>query len=204
MKSEIKMTLLWVSFSITLGMIQNILNGRHRYLYHNKYIKQLNMSIPTITTANMMDLIELHNCNKNNLPIYYSVDDYLQMLDSPDYLLCVARINDIVIGYATIRQYHDYCHIMSFGIDKEFRRKKIGTKILDYIKEQINVKKLTLFVYIVNVVAIDFYEKNGFTIVKILKDYCRGINGMENLMVGSVDKNDGYCHNACMMVWENK
>lgn len=55
-------------------------------------------------------------------------------------------------------------YIAGIFVDKNFRGKKIGKKLLDYVKSIKN--NLTLNVYEKNIGAVKFYKREGFTVEK--------------------------------------
>ncbi len=63
-------------------------------------------------------------------------------------------------------------HIMSLGVENDYRKMGYGTKLLNHAKDNIEFcKSLSLYVHAENDVAIAFYKKNGFKIIKEMKDY---------------------------------
>ena len=73
-------------------------------------------------------------------------------------------------------------------VRSEFRNKKVGSKMLEYLialGEKNKIVNITLEVNITNNNAIKLYEKYGFVKVAIRKGYYNGIDGilMERKMV---------------------
>ena len=69
--------------------------------------------------------------------------------------------------------------IYLFYVERNLRRKNIGTELLNFInkqKIQLNIKKIFLEVSELNQNAINFYEKNGFVLFKIRHNYYRKKN----------------------------
>ncbi len=69
--------------------------------------------------------------------------------------------------------------IYLFYVERNLRRKNIGTELLNFInkqKIQLNIKKIFLEVSELNQNAINFYEKNGFVLFKIRHNYYREKN----------------------------
>jgi ribosomal protein S18 acetylase RimI-like enzyme len=126
-----------------------------------------------IRKAKIDDMNDLHQCNKRNLPLYYSVFDYGRIILSPDNLVYVAETNGKIVGYiyAKMEESKNNIHIYSFAIDKQFRRRKIGTLLIEEIKK---LKTMSLYVHIENKNAIAFYKGNGFKVEKVKKNYYLG------------------------------
>lgn len=79
-----------------------------------------------------------------------------------------------VLGFAGVWFNIDEAHVMNIAVKKEFRRKHLGSKLLDFL---INVAKengkicITLEVNESNKPAIGLYQKAGFNIVGRRKKY---------------------------------
>ena len=65
---------------------------------------------------------------------------------------------------------------MSIAVLPEFRQKSIGTHLINYIKDNCNYSKITLYVQQSNNNAIKFYEKNLFSQTKLLKNYYENLD----------------------------
>lgn len=117
-------------------------------------------------------------CGKRNLPIYYSQYDLMMMSMFPQKFLIVNAIShklsgENVVGFLVgeFKKDENRFHIMSFGVDSAFRRKGIGTTIMNYIKKTHKFKCTSLYVHAGNKKAIAFYVKNGFVSKKAMKNY---------------------------------
>jgi len=131
-----------------------------------------------INKAMISDIDELIFCNKRNLPIYYKSEDYINFIKNDNFITLIARIDNKIIGYI-IGEYSfqkNLFHILSFAVDQDFRRKNIGSilmnRIINYAKYKfINLNYSSLNVSEHNYKAIKFYETNGFKLIKIIKNY---------------------------------
>lgn len=84
-----------------------------------------------------------------------------------------------VLGYAGIWQPIDEAHITNIVVRKDFRRKKIGTLMLEElikIANKKNLKNITLEVNVNNKAAIELYKKYQFEIMGIRKKYYNNID----------------------------
>ena len=82
----------------------------------------------------------------------------------------VAELNGSVIGYISINANNDtkqYLYIDDFCVDKNFRNKGIGTKLLNMVEnyaKEIGINDICLHVEKTNTLAKNLYYKNGFNI----------------------------------------
>ncbi|MEN4006918.1 MAG: ribosomal protein S18-alanine N-acetyltransferase [Methanobacteriaceae archaeon] len=87
----------------------------------------------------------------------------------------VAQHYNIVVGYIIFWiRYEDEGHIISLAVDKKYRKKGAGKKLLDHaiiIFKKHMVKVIKLEVRIKNSGARKFYRKMGFEEKDVLKDY---------------------------------
>ena len=143
-----------------------------------------------IREADITDFETIKSLEKEIFDMGYT-DEFIEMLllDGYSYL---AFINNEPVGYI-LSNYDDYMFdetgmsdymdehydrllftIISFGIKKLYRNQKIGTKLLDMFLKNIKIKniaKIALQVRITNTQAIKLYQKFGFTIETVLKNY---------------------------------
>ena len=159
-----------------------------------------------IRVGDISDINQLARCNKKNLPIYYKAEEFLLYLLSNKISVVVAEIsdnmncnysnnndnndnnsidafiNDDLVGYIMGKLSNDNFHILSIAVDKEYRKKGIGSSLLEsFIK--LNYDKcnsISLYVYVDNKVAINFYKKNGFNIIKRIPKYYIGTYDINN------------------------
>jgi ribosomal-protein-alanine N-acetyltransferase len=129
--------------------------------------------------------IKIHKCSFKDLRKVYEVE--LESFENPypfpvflNFLLkepngfLIAKMNDQIVGYVIGVTEKNIGTIVSIAVKKDYRRKGIGKKLLDYIIEYFKLKNISIInlqVRIDNYEAISFYENNGFKKVKILKNY---------------------------------
>ena len=133
--------------------------------------------------ALITDALQITECNKRNLPLYYSSPEHFYFIISSNHEVAVITHNSQVIGFI-IGEYKSYddsnsdsnFHILSFGIDKKYRRRGLGSKLIKFIIKKIKNKcnSVSLYVHYDNTGAISFYEKYGFQRKELLKNYYRG------------------------------
>jgi [ribosomal protein S18]-alanine N-acetyltransferase len=87
----------------------------------------------------------------------------------------VAQQDNMVVGYIIFWiRYEDEGHIISLAVDKEYRRKNVGSQLVDYainIFTKCNVREIKLEVRVGNKGAREFYKESGFEEKEILKNY---------------------------------
>ncbi|MDT7891404.1 MAG: GNAT family N-acetyltransferase [Thermoproteota archaeon] len=131
-----------------------------------------------------MKLLSEPNVSDNNIIINeenrkYWIEVISNILARDRNSIAVAELDSKIIGYALFnlnasepfKVKEKWAYISDLFVEKEYRRKEIGTNILKYIEnlsKEKNVKKIRLIVWKDNEIAIKFYEKNGFKIVGYL------------------------------------
>ena len=86
----------------------------------------------------------------------------------------VAKINNQIVGFAGIIPIVDECEISNIVVHKDFRNQKIGSSLLEALIDlaiSFNIKIINLEVRKSNVPAIKLYEKYGFEVCGIRKNY---------------------------------
>lgn len=89
----------------------------------------------------------------------------------------VYAVDNKIVGFVIYTLIYENLEIVDIFIDKENRRKNIGTKLLEKVFIGNENKKITLEVNINNIGAIEFYKKLGFEKVAIRKGYYNGVDG---------------------------
>lgn len=140
------------------------------------------MSI-TIRKATKEDCVDISRCNETNLPLHYTPYDYSIMAVSNEYVVGVATFGfkEHTVGYIVGQITEKNVHILSFGVDEQFRRMKIGSQLLNFVENKVKgiCEEISLYVHLDNKTAIQFYEKYGFKIDEHLIDYYEG--NLENV-----------------------
>lgn len=84
----------------------------------------------------------------------------------------VYEINKEIVGYIGSRVYDDSIEILNFLVSPTYQRKGLGKELLDYLLNSFNeIKIVTLEVRKSNKQALAFYNKNGFKLDHIKKQY---------------------------------
>ena len=113
----------------------------------------------------------IEDIGRKSLPIYYNKMDLFILNLSQHTILKIIDDNNIV-GYLIHNTFKKdkRIHIMSIGILEEYRRKNLGTKLIEYLKNS-SEYQISLYVQISNETAIAFYKKNSFEINKEIINY---------------------------------
>jgi ribosomal-protein-alanine N-acetyltransferase len=128
--------------------------------------------IRSITTTDIFQIIELE---EKTLGQSLGADFlYQEITFNPYVYYIVYELNREVIGYLGYRLHENMAEMMNFVIKKEYQNQGFGTQLLAeslrYFKEN-KVEIITLEVRKSNKNARIFYEKQGFKISHINKNY---------------------------------
>ncbi len=126
-----------------------------------------------IRTANeedskeILDLIKSYSDNE-----YLSIEDIKEDIKLNNYSNYLVYEEDKkIIGVINFHELKDYAEIIDIVVKKEYRRKKIATKLMNETLKILGVIEITLEVRVSNVKAIGLYEKYDFKIVGTRKNY---------------------------------
>ena len=122
-----------------------------------------------ILKANYFDFDFIEKIGKNSLPIYYKKDDLIILKNTNHDIFKIINDKDKIVGFIVTRETENNIHILSIAVDVDYRKKGIGTILLDNLKNK--SKSVTLYVHTVNDVAMSFYKKNNFKIENIMFGY---------------------------------
>lgn len=113
------------------------------------------------------ELGELLNSNFRNV---YSINE---MLNEEVSKVIVYEKDLEVVGFIIATDLKDTCDILSIVVDPKCRREKIGTNLMGYLIGELDPKCMlvTLEVATQNKAAIGLYEKFGFEVVHVRKNY---------------------------------
>lgn len=83
----------------------------------------------------------------------------------------VALENNSVMGFISFRVLNDECEIFLVCVSDKFKRKKVGTSLVNFVKQNKQLSQIFLEVRCDNIGAINFYKSCGFTILGERKNY---------------------------------
>ena len=143
-----------------------------------KMIKEIN-----INDIDMIEKVE------KKFPTFFSksgiINDFKQNAFTK-YFIYIEKSN--IIGVVNYYDLYERFELSYIEVVEEFRNKKIGSLLLEYLinkGNEKNIKNITLEVNINNKYAIKLYEKYNFEVVAIRKSYYDGVDGylMERKMM---------------------
>ena len=117
----------------------------------------------------VFDILSLDNENFSN---NFKEAFYLEYIKNQRVI--VAEKEENVIGYVIFNQILDEAEIYKIVVLKEFRKKQIAFKIIEFLLNELkknNVKKIFLEVRKNNIPAINLYKKYGFINIREIVDY---------------------------------
>jgi len=121
------------------------------------------------------DLTRVSEIERFSFPIPWSQNTFFIELDKKEFAFWwVIEYQKLVVGYAGYWKIKDEAHIVNFAIHPDFRRKKLGTKLLAFLISHIQNQGLSVISLEVresNILAQHLYEKFGFRKVAIRPYY---------------------------------
>lgn len=91
--------------------------------------------------------------------------------------LYIFEKDEKIVGYILWLERKNYYRLYSLAVDSSFQGLGIASRLLEYSFEKLRNKDFSLEVKIKNIKAIKLYEKYGFKIKKVLKDYYEDSDG---------------------------
>lgn len=98
----------------------------------------------------------------------YSISEIENFNESENFLFVITKIMGIIIGYAIIYVSIDEIEIYKICVSNLYKRKKIGSKIIDKIK---TLNKNIIIEVSDRDFTKNFYEKNKFKLINFRKNY---------------------------------
>lgn len=122
------------------------------------------------------DLPSVMAIEKDSFPVPWSESSFLYELKKNKDVssLMVARINDLLVGYVCYWLIYKEIHIMNLAVHQAFRRQGIGEALIRTVLKEARSRggeRATLEVRQSNIPAIRLYEKLGFKVIAIRRDY---------------------------------
>ena len=93
-----------------------------------------------------------------------------RMLGEYEKILVYTKEDD-VIGFIQYSKLYEVVDILYIAVDERFRHLGVGSELIDRLCRDLEIKKIILEVRASNEGAISFYEKNGFTKIRPIKNY---------------------------------
>ncbi|MBM7870319.1 ribosomal-protein-alanine N-acetyltransferase [Clostridium pascui] len=128
-----------------------------------------------IRAANLEDIFSIYEISTLCFPISWSITSIKGELTSNTHARYVVAVeNGIVVGFAGLWIIVDEGHVTNIAVHPDFRRKGIGTLLMDklmFISKNENLIGLTLEVRKSNLSAQNLYKQFGFVEEGVRKNY---------------------------------
>lgn len=118
------------------------------------------------------DIFNILSLDKENFSNNFEEEFYLEYMKNQRVIVAEKEKN--VIGYILFNQILDEAEIYKIVVLKEFRKKQIAFKIMEFLLNELkknNVEKIFLEVRKSNIPAINLYKKCGFIDIREIVDY---------------------------------
>ena len=96
------------------------------------------------------------------------------LISNPDSIFLKALKENQIVGFIAGVCRTNTCTIYTLNVKKDFRRKGIGSILLEAFEKEVlkrNVRKIILQVEVTNIAALNLYLKKGYQISILLKNY---------------------------------
>ena len=142
-------------------------------------VKATEKDMPEVAKLSI-EMLKYHNTLMDNYFTIYPYEKYVenfqQKLKDGQYIL-VAKIDNKIVGFASIWFSVDDAHITNIAVHNNHRKQGIASRMLERIisiAKEHNKTSLTLEVNIKNTIAQKLYLKYGFKNLGIRKNYYNG------------------------------
>lgn len=95
----------------------------------------------------------------------------------PNDKIIVYKIDDKIVAFLQYSVLYETVDILNICVLPDYRRRHIGTELLNYIVN-LPIENIMLEVRKSNKTAINFYEKNGFKVIRTIKKYYDNEDGL--------------------------
>lgn len=122
--------------------------------------------------AENKDMLDILYLDKENFSNNFDEKFYLEYIKNQRVI--VSEYEKEIVGYILFNQILDEAEIYKIVVSKDFRKKQIAFRIMEYLLNELkknNVKKIFLEVRKSNIPAISLYKKCGFINIREIIDY---------------------------------
>lgn len=123
--------------------------------------------------ANVYDIPRINELGSLLNDNFTSVNHLNDMLEDGFSKVLVYENDEKIIGFITATDLGETCDILSLVVDPEYRNRLVASNLLDYLISELDeeLKLITLEVDSNNIPAFNLYEKFGFEVVNVRKNY---------------------------------
>lgn len=123
------------------------------------------------------DLLEIEKCGKDSLPIYYKYQHLESFRRVTKYQIWALKDVSNLYGFIIFEiKSPSHIHILSIAINSRYRKKNLATYLMNEVKKKYSGFKITLFVQISNLPALNFYIKHSFKMSKFFPNYYENLS----------------------------
>ncbi|WP_455092993.1 ribosomal protein S18-alanine N-acetyltransferase [Parvimonas micra] len=122
--------------------------------------------------AENKDVFDILSLDDENFSNNFDEKFYLEYIKNQRVIVAENQKN--IVGYILFNQILDEAEIYKIVVSKNFRKKQIAFKIMEFLLNELkknNVKKIFLEVRKSNIPAINLYKKCGFIEIREIVDY---------------------------------
>lgn len=139
---------------------------------------------PIITKLELSEVDNIIKLQEQNNNILLTKSSIIEDLNNGNSVYYVAKLNNKIIGYAAALSLYDHIDILGILVDTQYLKQGIATTLLSYILNYAktnNIYDILLEVRKSNIAAQKLYEKFGFTLINIRKEYYS--NNLEDALI---------------------
>ncbi len=126
-----------------------------------------------IRKASVWDIPRINELGSLLNDNFSSVNHLNDMLEDGLSIILVYEKDDKIIGFISATDLGETCDILSLVVDPKYRNKMVASNLIDYLISELSedLKLITLEVASKNIPAINLYEKFGFEVVNVRRNY---------------------------------
>lgn len=128
----------------------------------------------SIVQMDESNIAEIENISKLSFPIPWSLDSLKKELENKYAKYIVLKLGSSVVGFGGMWIIFDEAHITNIAVHPNYRANGLGDILVEnllHICKEKGLVGITLEVRRSNVIAISLYEKHGFIVEGIRKNY---------------------------------
>ena len=121
------------------------------------------------------DLVQVNSIASETLKETYTIELFTHLYENSSGCFFVAEMGSEVFGFSlAIPLSLRTMRLLMLAVRPDKQRSGLGRSLLDLCKEHAKIRmmnEMVLEVSVKNETAIEFYRRNGFTVVSMIKDY---------------------------------
>ena len=118
------------------------------------------------------DLESIYNLGSLLHPNYRIINNLKDLLNNNIHHLFVYELDNKIVGFIHYTKLYNSVDLVDIVVEEKYQNQKIGTNLIDYIITNLEINdRIYLEVNTNNQKAINLYQKFGFKIINIRKNY---------------------------------